>query len=318
MRRNLVTQGPSHKRRGEHITRAGMHESKRASRRSGGASLEVLDELGFGRSARLDGVEEAGVRVDNVQYHSSQPWPFPSSIMLGFYARGVTEEITMKRYPALGRYGARAGKVNPDFLNADLFASRFLGPMESFRDRTGVLIFEFARFRPGDWERGAEFVAAMDSFLSKLPAGWQYGVEIRNRSFLEAPWFACLARHRVAHVYNSWQHMPGLAEQLEMPGSLTTDFTAARLLLKPGRAYEEAVSMFSPYAGIREPLPEVRSSAAELLLKLRRAALPAARHSFVYVNNRLEGNALETIQAISRELAAREVKKGPDATVKTE
>ena len=39
--------------------------------------------------------EEAGVRVDNVQYHSSQPWPFPASIMLGFYARGLTEEITI-------------------------------------------------------------------------------------------------------------------------------------------------------------------------------------------------------------------------------
>ncbi len=39
--------------------------------------------------------EEAGVRVANVQYHSSQPWPFPASIMLGFYAEGLTEEITI-------------------------------------------------------------------------------------------------------------------------------------------------------------------------------------------------------------------------------
>ncbi|HEY5806441.1 MAG TPA: NAD(+) diphosphatase [Povalibacter sp.] len=30
--------------------------------------------------------EETGVRVDSVQYHSSQPWPFPSSLMLGFTA----------------------------------------------------------------------------------------------------------------------------------------------------------------------------------------------------------------------------------------
>jgi len=39
--------------------------------------------------------EEAGVRVAHVQYHSSQPWPFPASIMLGFYAEGLTEEITI-------------------------------------------------------------------------------------------------------------------------------------------------------------------------------------------------------------------------------
>jgi NAD+ diphosphatase len=39
--------------------------------------------------------EEAGVRCADVQYHSSQPWPFPSSIMLGFYARALTTEITI-------------------------------------------------------------------------------------------------------------------------------------------------------------------------------------------------------------------------------
>jgi NAD+ diphosphatase len=39
--------------------------------------------------------EEAGVRVGRVHYHSSQPWPFPASIMLGFYAEGLTEEITV-------------------------------------------------------------------------------------------------------------------------------------------------------------------------------------------------------------------------------
>ena len=30
--------------------------------------------------------EEMGIAVDSVEYHSSQPWPFPTSIMLGFYA----------------------------------------------------------------------------------------------------------------------------------------------------------------------------------------------------------------------------------------
>ena len=41
--------------------------------------------------------EEAGVRVDRVQYHSSQPWPFPGSIMLGFYAHALTEAIVLDR-----------------------------------------------------------------------------------------------------------------------------------------------------------------------------------------------------------------------------
>nr|WP_283949899.1 NAD(+) diphosphatase [Limobrevibacterium gyesilva] len=39
--------------------------------------------------------EESRVRVGSVYYHSSQPWPFPASIMLGFYAQALTEEITI-------------------------------------------------------------------------------------------------------------------------------------------------------------------------------------------------------------------------------
>lgn len=41
--------------------------------------------------------EEAGVRVGAVAYHSSQPWPFPGSIMLGFYAEALGEEIVLDR-----------------------------------------------------------------------------------------------------------------------------------------------------------------------------------------------------------------------------
>ena len=40
-------------------------------------------------------LEESGVRVGDVRYHSSQPWPFPSSIMLGFYAEALTDEIVI-------------------------------------------------------------------------------------------------------------------------------------------------------------------------------------------------------------------------------
>ena len=39
--------------------------------------------------------EETGIRVHEVQYHSSQPWPFPSSIMLGFTAVALDENIRL-------------------------------------------------------------------------------------------------------------------------------------------------------------------------------------------------------------------------------
>lgn len=39
--------------------------------------------------------EEAGVTVGEVAYVSSQPWPFPSSLMLGFMARATSAQITV-------------------------------------------------------------------------------------------------------------------------------------------------------------------------------------------------------------------------------
>ena len=39
--------------------------------------------------------EEANILVENVQYHSSQPWPFPSSLMLGFTATALSEDILL-------------------------------------------------------------------------------------------------------------------------------------------------------------------------------------------------------------------------------
>jgi NAD+ diphosphatase len=38
-------------------------------------------------------MEEAGVAIDACEYHSSQPWPFPSSIMLGFWATARRGEV---------------------------------------------------------------------------------------------------------------------------------------------------------------------------------------------------------------------------------
>ena len=46
-------------------------------------------------SVRREIMEEAGIEVGQVRYHSSQPWPFPSALMIGCHAQGLSDEITM-------------------------------------------------------------------------------------------------------------------------------------------------------------------------------------------------------------------------------
>jgi NAD+ diphosphatase len=41
-------------------------------------------------------LEETGIDVDGIEYHSSQPWPFPASLMLGFTAHAVTTEVHLR------------------------------------------------------------------------------------------------------------------------------------------------------------------------------------------------------------------------------
>jgi uncharacterized protein YecE (DUF72 family) len=213
------------------------------------------------------------------------------------FAFKVTDTITLKLFPNVPRSGLRAGQPNPDFLNANLFASGFLGPCEPFREQLALLIFEFSRFSPADFARGRDFVEALDTFLSRLPPGWNYGVEIRNRNFLQPEYFAALARRGVAHIYNSWQAMPPLSEQIALPGSRTSPkFFGARLLLKPGRKYEEAVKLFSPYDQVRDAYPEGRAAGVKLIQDTRSRG--GATKGFIYVNNRFEGNALETIASM--------------------
>jgi NAD+ diphosphatase len=41
-------------------------------------------------------LEETGIIVNQIEYHSSQPWPFPSSLMLGFTAHALTTDIARR------------------------------------------------------------------------------------------------------------------------------------------------------------------------------------------------------------------------------
>jgi len=44
-------------------------------------------------AVRREVLEEAGIRVGEVRYHSSQPWPFPSSLMIGCHADALTTDL---------------------------------------------------------------------------------------------------------------------------------------------------------------------------------------------------------------------------------
>lgn len=207
----------------------------------------------------------------------------------------VPEQITCKVFPSHGRYGVQGGADNEAFLDAELLKESFLRPLEPYRGWTALLIFEFGGFAKKTFSDVSEFLERLDPFLAKLPPEFRYAVEIRNPDFLERDYFQCLRVHKVAHVFNAWSRMPELRYQMKIPDAFTADFIVSRALLRQGRSYEEAVQLFSPYHEVKDANPEVRGSLREMI----RIAQGKQMTAFLFVNNRLEGNAPATILAIT-------------------
>jgi uncharacterized protein YecE (DUF72 family) len=214
------------------------------------------------------------------------------------WAFKVPEEITVKQWPGHARYGARAGLENENFLNAELFRRLFLDALAPYQGRVRALIFEFGAMSKKVMPGVDAFTSALNRFFSELPEGWRYSVEIRNPEFLDADYFSCLRAYNVAHVYNAWTRMPELQKQLAIEDAQTADFIVARALLKYGRSYEQAVRSFEPYERVQEENPGAREALRQILQRAQRIKQPA----FVFVNNRLEGNAPGTIDAVTADL----------------
>jgi uncharacterized protein YecE (DUF72 family) len=210
------------------------------------------------------------------------------------FAFKVPEEVTRKTFPTHARYGPRAGLPNDTFLNAALFEAAFLQPLERFRERIALLIFEFGTFSRKSYAKAGSFCADLDAFLASLPRGWRYAVEIRNEEFLVPLYFDTLRRHGAAHVFTSWTRMPPLHRQIAMAEAWTTDFTVVRGLLRVGRPYETAVKLFSPYTHVQDENPRARAAMQEVISRARQKRQAA----YLFINNRLEGNAPVTIDAV--------------------
>ncbi len=204
----------------------------------------------------------------------------------------VWEEITIPSFAKQARYGAKAGQPNPRFLNAKLFNEFVLTPYREakFEPHAGPFLFEFQRHGMST----DEFCSRLDGFFGQLPQDFRYAVEIRNAGLLGPDYHKVLEAHRVAHVYNHWSYMPPLAEQHKRMETFTAPFMVLRLLTPLKISYEAAKKRAEPYTRIVGELPEMRRDTVELVRK----AVAENRRAYVLVNNRSEGNAPLTIQAL--------------------
>jgi len=228
----------------------------------------------------------------------------------------VWEEITIPHFARHIRYGAKAGQPNPRFLDATLFKELVLMPYREakFEPHMGPLLFEF---QPHGMSMG-DFCSKLDRFFGQLPLDIPYAVEIRNMGLLGADYQKVLEGHGVAHVYNHWSYMPALLQQHKrMEERFTAPFTVIRLLTPLNMSYEVAKKRAAPYNKIVRILPQMRKETVTLITQ----AMGENRRAYVLVNNRSEGNAPLTIQALRNQLqeyVLADFKAAPDAEIEHE
>lgn len=210
----------------------------------------------------------------------------------------VWDELTTAVFPRHPRYGARAGTVNPSFLDAERFVSEVLGPYQrSFRAHAGPFVFELTPMPKGAMD-DRTLSAKVGAFLEKLPAGFRWAFELRNDDLLGPRWVDTLRAHGAAHVFTYWTAMPAIRTQLTLPGVVkAAPFVVARLMLPRFTRYEAKKALFSPFDRVVEVQPEMRD---DLVALLRAAAAMACEEAFVLVNNKAEGSAPLTIKALAK------------------
>jgi uncharacterized protein YecE (DUF72 family) len=188
---------------------------------------------------------------------------------------------------------------NPQHLDAGFFKDAVLLPIEqAFGAHVGHLLFQFPPLRAHELPRPNEFAAKLDRFFSQLPRGYAYAVELRNAELLTPNYLAALARHGVAHVFNHWERMPAIRDQLALAGSLTSPHVMTRLLLPQGVGYEEAREAFAPFDRLQAPDEAMRSD----VVALWKACRAANRSLTIIVNNKAEGSSPLTVRALLERL----------------
>lgn len=196
--------------------------------------------------------------------------------------------------PDHDRYGKRRGQQNALFLDPEYTAEVVVGPtVAGLGHKLGTILFQFAP-QPIESLGGMDgFTDRLYTFLSHLPPGPDYAVELRNGALIRPRYAEALQASGASHCYNAIGGVPPIPEQLRRvpPGPRML----IRWMLRRELRYEDAVSQFSPFDRLAAPDAQTR---AEIVA----AILAAAGEVTVIVNNKAEGSSPLSIFALAEAL----------------
>jgi len=226
---------------------------------------------------------------------------------LSYYATQfdtVEVDSTFYHTPALSTVKDWYAKTPPGFLfaakvpqvithervlrdcEADL--SHFLKTMDCLEEKLGPLLFQFRYFNKAAFPGVDDFLGRLSPFLRKLPKGYQFAVEIRNKNWLVPQLMEVLRERGVAFTLIDQAWMPPPAKVFEKLDPITADFTYVRFL-GDRKGIEEKTKVWN------RVIVDRKASLIEWVKYLRPVVRRGVR-ALVYANNHYAGYGPETVR----------------------
>jgi uncharacterized protein YecE (DUF72 family) len=186
--------------------------------------------------------------------------------------------------------------ANPSFLSAALVKT-FLRLLDPLRDVLGPVMFQFEYLNRQKMSSQDSFQKQFAAFAGQLPAGYPYGVEIRNPKYLNDAYFRFLSANKLIPVLLQGYWMPPIWEvYAEHRERILDHRTAVVRLLGPDRKGIEELTG-KRWNSLAAPKDEELLKVVDIARDLMNEGVDV----YINVNNHYEGSAPLTIERI-REL----------------
>ncbi|MDB6100096.1 MAG: hypothetical protein JWO52_95 [Gammaproteobacteria bacterium] len=179
--------------------------------------------------------------------------------------------------------------IEPVFLDPLYAEQTVITPLvKGLGSKLGAVLFQFSPLGLRYTRDPGTFVARLGEFLTALPRGPGYAVELRDPEILGAHYEDALAAAGAVHCSTVHSRMPPVDRQV-LDGH--SGPMIIRWMLQPGDDYESAGARFAPFNRIVEPDKLSRGRIAKLVNR----GLSSGRDVYVMAANNAEGSAPLTL-----------------------
>jgi uncharacterized protein YecE (DUF72 family) len=187
--------------------------------------------------------------------------------------------------------------IEPVFLDPLYAEQSVITPLvKGLGSKLGAVLFQFSPLGYRYTRDPETFVHRLGEFLTALPRGPAYAVELRDPEILGAHYEDALAAAGAVHCSTVHSRMPPVDGQV-LDGR--SGPMIIRWMLQPGDDYESAGARFAPFNRIMEPDKLSRSRIAGLVKR----GLSSGRDVYVMAANNAEGSAPLTLFELATAIA---------------